>query len=99
MNCEPPAEVLGDSFQQRSARHSPWAPCPKVLVYSICTKDGFYVFNGSLSGFVITPVLPIDLQNLKYLLSRPQRKCVLSLLLKDKQASGMEVQVAVAAGY
>lgn len=68
-------------------------------VYSSWAKDGFYVLSGSLSACIITSVLLGDLQSLKYLLSSLQRKCLLSLLFKDKQASGMEVQVAVAALY
>lgn len=68
-------------------------------VYNTRAKDGFYVLSGSVSACIITPVLPGDLQSLKYLLSSLQRKCLLSLLFKDKQASGMEVQVAVAALY
>lgn len=71
----------------------------KVLVYSTSAKDGTYALNGSVSACIITPVLLVDLQSLNYLPSSSQRKYLLSLLLKDKQVSGMEIQVAIAAVY
>lgn len=92
--------MLGDSFKQKSLGSSPGARCTKkVLVYSTRAKDGAYAFNGSVSACIITPVLLVDLQSLKYLPSSSQRKCLLSLLLKDRQVSGMEIQVSIAAVY